>query len=152
MPYNMILYFCYFIFMSLILLYFLHSSSVLSFYIDVVLTLSIECCGNKLSCRSIYLDNKVHGANMGPTWVLLAPGGSHVSPTNLAVWVMLRPWYHERSIPIYNAFLLSEGTSFSTYVVKEVVERRNAGNKTMASQTVALTRTQITRKTIDLRL
>ena len=30
----------YFIFMSLIVLYFLHSTSVLSFYIDVVLTLS----------------------------------------------------------------------------------------------------------------
>ena len=35
--------FVYFIFMSLIVLYFLHSTSVLSFYIDVVLTLSITC-------------------------------------------------------------------------------------------------------------
>ena len=24
-----------------------------------------------------YPDNKVHGANMGPTWVLLAPDGPH---------------------------------------------------------------------------
>ena len=31
-------------------------------------------------------DSKVHGANMGPTWVLLAPGGSHVGPMNLAIW------------------------------------------------------------------
>ena len=30
-------------------------------------------------------DNKVHGANMGPTWVLLAPDGPHVSPMNLAI-------------------------------------------------------------------
>ena len=30
--------------MSLIVLYFLHSTSVLSFYIDVVLTLLLECC------------------------------------------------------------------------------------------------------------
>ena len=29
-------------------------------------------------------DNKVHGANMGPTWVLSAPGGPHVGPMNLA--------------------------------------------------------------------
>ena len=40
MPYN-IFFFVYFIFISLIALYFLHSTSVLSFYIDVVLTLSI---------------------------------------------------------------------------------------------------------------
>ena len=25
-------------------------------------------------------DSKVHGANMGPTWVLPAPGGPHVGP------------------------------------------------------------------------
>ena len=33
-------------------------------------------------------DCKVHGANMGPTWVLSAPGGSHVGPMNLAIWVI----------------------------------------------------------------
>ena len=30
-------------------------------------------------------DSKVHGANMGPTWVLLAPDGPHVGPMNLAI-------------------------------------------------------------------
>ena len=30
-------------------------------------------------------DSKVHGANMGPIWVLSAPGGSHVGPINLAI-------------------------------------------------------------------
>ena len=30
-------------------------------------------------------DNKVHGANMGATWVLLAPDGPHVGPMNLAI-------------------------------------------------------------------
>ena len=34
-------------------------------------------------------DSKVHGANMGPTWVLSAPGGSHVSPMNLAIWAII---------------------------------------------------------------
>ena len=29
-------------------------------------------------------DSKVHWANMGPTWVLLAPDGPHVGPMNLA--------------------------------------------------------------------
>ena len=39
MPYNVSIV-VYFIFMSLIVFYFLHSTSILSFYIDVVLTLS----------------------------------------------------------------------------------------------------------------
>ena len=30
-------------------------------------------------------DSNVHGANMGPTWVLSAPDGPHVSPMNLAI-------------------------------------------------------------------
>ena len=31
-------------------------------------------------------DSKVHGANMGPIWGRLDPGGPHVGPMNLAVW------------------------------------------------------------------
>ena len=30
-------------------------------------------------------DSKVHGANIGPTWVLSAPDGPHVGPMNLAI-------------------------------------------------------------------
>ena len=30
-------------------------------------------------------DSKVHGANMGPTWVLSAQGGPQVGPMNLAI-------------------------------------------------------------------
>ena len=30
-------------------------------------------------------DNKIHRANMGPTWVLSSPGGPHVGPMNLAI-------------------------------------------------------------------
>ena len=32
-------------------------------------------------------DSKVHGANMGPTWVLSVPDGPHVGPMNLAIRV-----------------------------------------------------------------
>ena len=44
-------------------------------------------------CRGIYWyicnpDNKIHGANMGPTWVLSAPDGPHVGPMNLAIRVI----------------------------------------------------------------
>ena len=35
----------------------------------------------------LYPDSKVHGANMGPTWVLSFPGGPHVGPINLAIRV-----------------------------------------------------------------
>ena len=37
-----------------------------------------------------YPDSMVHGANVGPTWVLSAPDGPHVGPMNLAIrecWV-----------------------------------------------------------------
>ena len=37
------------------------------------------------AARQNYPDNKVHGANMGPTWVLSAPDGPHVGPTNLVI-------------------------------------------------------------------
>ena len=30
-------------------------------------------------------DNKFHGANMGPTWILSVPDGPHVGPVNLAI-------------------------------------------------------------------
>ena len=52
----------------------------------------------QISCRSIvrddlmtYPDSKVHGANMGPTWVLSAPDGPHVGPMNLAIRVETLP-------------------------------------------------------------
>ena len=35
----------------------------------------------------IFPDSKVHGANMGPTWVLSAPDGPHFGPMDLAIRV-----------------------------------------------------------------
>ena len=35
-------------------------------------------------------DSKVHGANVGPTWVLSVPGGPHAGLMNLAIWVINR--------------------------------------------------------------
>ena len=43
-------------------------------------------------------DSKVHGTNMGPTWVLSAPDGPHVGPMNLAIRAeLLQPSPKERS-------------------------------------------------------
>ena len=41
-------------------------------------TTGLNCTWNNPGC-------KVHGANMGPTWVLSAPDGPHVGPMNLAI-------------------------------------------------------------------
>ena len=35
-----------------------------------------------------YPANKIHGANMGPTWVLSAPDWPHVDPMNFAIRVL----------------------------------------------------------------
>ena len=35
-----------------------------------------------------YPDSKVRGANMGPIWGRQDPGGPHVGPMNLAIWVV----------------------------------------------------------------
>ena len=54
----------------------------------------VQDCENSQSYLSLalsyqYPDSKVHGANMGPTWVLSAPDGPHVGPMNLAIRVYL---------------------------------------------------------------
>ena len=36
--------------------------------------------------KQVNPDSKIHGDNMGPTWVLSSPGGRHVGPMNLAIW------------------------------------------------------------------
>ena len=40
-----------------------------------------------------YSDSKVHGTNMGPTWVMSAPDEPHVGPRNLVIRVFTRWWY-----------------------------------------------------------
>ena len=44
----------------------------------------------KKAATGIYPDSKVHGANMGPTWVLSAPDGPHVGPVNLAISLYIK--------------------------------------------------------------
>ena len=47
--------------------------------VGIISTLGFQWYDNRLP------DSKVHGANMGPTWVLSAPGEPHVGPMNLAI-------------------------------------------------------------------
>ena len=47
-------------------------------------------------------DNKVHRANMGPTWVLSAPDGPHVGPMNPAIWEGMDTWSDVIRVKWYN--------------------------------------------------
>ena len=51
-----------------------------------VVTMHKEVCQQEVS---ISPDSKVYGVCMGPTWGRQEPGGPHVGPTNLALWVSL---------------------------------------------------------------
>ena len=42
---------------------------------------------NSQGLELAYPDSKVHGANMGPTWVLSAQVEPHVGPMYIAIWV-----------------------------------------------------------------
>ena len=52
-----------------------------------VITHQSGCNYTSMSYMQSYPDSKVHGANMGLTWVLSAPDGPHVGLMNLAIKV-----------------------------------------------------------------
>ena len=41
----------------------------------------------EVEIMATFPDSKVHGANMGLTWVLSAPDGPHVDLMNFTIWV-----------------------------------------------------------------
>ena len=51
----------------------------------------VQDCSNSINnvLELAYPDCKVLGTNMGPTWVLSAPGGPHVGLINLSILVVL---------------------------------------------------------------
>ena len=60
--------------------------------------------------RHNYPDNKVHEANMGPTWVLSAPDGPHAGPMNIAIRVYA-----------FSPVVPSDGTKFPMNTSREMV-------------------------------
>ena len=65
----------------------------------------ITNCVHNYSIRAVHVacpHSKVHGAIMGPTWGLLAPGGSHLGPMTLAVWVVLWWMFHPLALGWYH--------------------------------------------------
>ena len=74
--------------------------------------------------------SKVHGANMGPNWVLSAPDGPHVGPMNLAIWVGIpiikKRWTHDHlifiiEIPVPEKTIFTLRWSQAGYAEWEVV-------------------------------
>ena len=61
-----------------------------------------------------YPDSKVHGANMGPTWVLSAPDGPHVGPMNLAIRVA-SPLLRQIQNIMMTDILYADNTHMHTY-------------------------------------
>ena len=59
---------------------------------------------------SLQPDSKVHVANMGPTWVLVAPGTPHFVPMDLAIRVLLLV---KRGIPDPRVYLFSKRTNLN---------------------------------------
>ena len=61
----------------------------------------VSCSNLKITVIGVswlpYPDSKVHGAIMGPTWGWQDPGGPHVGPMNLAIWVIWSTWNYEVS-------------------------------------------------------
>ena len=74
-------------------------------------------------------DSKVHGAKMGPTWVLSAPDGPHVGPMNLAIKrpfaaastiAVEQPTAKHQTFPIYGYFSYQD-TSLPTCLFHVIV-------------------------------
>ena len=65
-------------------------------------------------------DSKVHGANMGPIWVLSALNGPHVGPMNLAIRSVVQPAWPMEELHAFsfNPFVLP--TSIATVPMFEV--------------------------------
>ena len=75
-------------------------------------------CSSSLFSTNAYPDNKVHGANMGPTWVLSAPDGSHVIPMNLAIIVLSDTWKPSTPKPTQNATTFQDPTDTAVCALK----------------------------------
>ena len=81
-------------------------------------------------------DSKVHGANMGPAWILPDADGPHVGPMSLAIRAVTIPWWEvNRSACLINYSELPPLQN-TTIMVLQMYQSFNAKwiNQTMNSQ------------------
>ena len=65
------------------------SSNILAIFLNQYLNKTSWLSSLLTHFHTYYPDSKVHGANMGSTWVLSAPDGPYVGPMNLAIRVFI---------------------------------------------------------------
>ena len=69
-------------------------------------------------------DSKVHGANMGPTWVLSAPDGPHVGPMNLAIRAGMTPVLrHKQQQSLWQLDILGTQRGHSLQLLRTPISR-----------------------------
>ena len=81
---------------------------------------------NSISILKLYPDSKVHGANMGPTWVLSAPDGPYVGPIHLALRIFKTDWLENKDNSLPSFWLLPWNL---TYRETSNISRTLVGNK-----------------------
>ena len=64
----------------------------------------MRCHADTFICNQDAPDNKFHGANIEPTWVLSAPDGPHFGPMNLDIRDSLR-YVYTTSMLRHNIYL-----------------------------------------------
>ena len=73
-----------------------------------------------------YPDSKVHGANMGPILGRQDPGGPHVGPTNLAIWVFsvrtLDVFVVKKALQVLGASITMDITVMTITLVKKMTK------------------------------
>ena len=71
-------------------------------------------------------DSKVHGANMGPTWVLSAPDGPHIGPMNLVIRGQMEKMalhiYLQYHVPMTNLRFSGNGCKSIYLLIKFYIE------------------------------
>ena len=73
----------------------LHRFNIMfSFYINQTLIGGLPISVSFLNVQN----SKVHGANMGPTWVLSAPDGPHAGPMNLGIRGSMFACFHKEDM------------------------------------------------------
>ena len=80
------------------------------------------------NCRRICQDSRVHGANMGPTWVLSAPDEPHVSPMNLAIRARLVCGY-KNALPLMCLVFASHSLRSKMSMKRMVILALTMGDK-----------------------
>ena len=63
-----------------------------------------------------YPDGKVHGAKMGPIWVLSAPDGPHVGPMNLAIRVVKENAICNMAVILFKSNELTDWSDICEYI------------------------------------